>query len=74
MSLQLQKYTETSLVDKQLIQKAIEYMLVYNLSVRQCAQLFKIPKSTLHRNFQKRKLQDDENQYKLLIDQLTTLL
>ncbi|CAL6052117.1 DNA_binding HTH domain [Hexamita inflata] len=67
-------YTDTSQVDKQLIQKAIEYMLVYNLSVRQCAQLFKIPKSTLHRNFQRRKQQDCENQYKFLIDKIVTLL
>ncbi|CAL6009912.1 DNA_binding HTH domain [Hexamita inflata] len=66
--------TDTSQIDKQLIQKAIEYMLVHNLSVRQGAQLFKIPKSTLHRNFQRRKKQDCENLYNFLIEKIVTFL
>ncbi|CAL6041210.1 DNA_binding HTH domain [Hexamita inflata] len=61
-------------VDKKLLEAAIKYMLVNNLSIRQCAQLFQIPKSTLHRNLQKRDVKSVESNNLILIEQLKMLL
>ncbi|CAL5994604.1 DNA_binding HTH domain [Hexamita inflata] len=58
------------LVSKKPIVEAIQYMITFNLSIRQAAELFNIPKSTLHRGFKKQMEQQNKEISLELIAQL----
>ncbi|CAL6039337.1 stage_III sporulation protein [Hexamita inflata] len=57
-------------VNKKPIVEAIQYMITFNLSIRQAAELFNISKSTLHRGFKKQMAQQNKEISLELIAQL----
>ncbi|CAL6041246.1 DNA_binding HTH domain [Hexamita inflata] len=62
--------TYSTLDNKKPILHAVQYMITFNLSIRQAADLFNIPKSTLHRCFKKQMEQQNKQISQELVAQL----